>query len=57
MNDDLIHTLVDDVIDKANIARDKLNDPDSSSNLFYDIDQLLDDVVRISKNIESILEQ
>lgn len=57
MNDDLIHTLVDDVIDKANIARDKLNDPDSSSNLLYDIDQLLDDVVRISKNIESILEQ
>jgi hypothetical protein len=57
MNDDLIYTLVDDVIDKANIARDKLNDPDSSSNLLYDIDQLLDDVVRISKNIESILEQ
>ena len=57
VDEDVVYTLVDDVINKANSARDRLNNPSDGSDLLYAIDQYLEDILRIAKNAQDILEQ
>lgn len=57
VDEDVVYTLVDDVINKANSARDRLNNPSDGSDLLYSIDQYLEDILRIAKNVQDILEQ